>query len=1071
MLDFIKQKRSSKLLLLAMMLLAKVAPATSASKLYIDDFSIEPGQTRQVALNFDTNMPDVYMVSVRILLPDGLDFSKLDNGKWASVNSERAAGSTVELNHTSSSNYYGRVLVFNTVKTPISGSTGALVYFNVHAADTMTVDKLIELTEVSVRRTNGEVDEATCKGCKVSLLSKDDEGRDQLLALASQLEQKLSNVKNQILTECADVKDMFNERILLLEQRIAALKTAINDAYDNYSLDRTALTAQVNELSAEIDKVLADALAAQKAYDEGIELQEQEKRLKFVNDSVFAVLTVQLDAVQAQLDSAKTVIASECKDVASQFDERLVALQQQIEALRADLQQKHDAIALTVDSRLDTSAIEEAIAQVIADAKKAQQAYDAEQEWLKRVAVNDSVFAVLNAQIDAVQAQLDAAKSVISSDCKDVASQFDERLATLQQQIEALRTDLQLKHEAVTLTADSQVETSAIEAAISQVVADAKNAQQAFEEEQERLEHERQLKAVNDSVFAVLSTQLDAVQQQLDEARNTIASDCKDVASQFDERLTAIQGQIDALRAELKHSYDSIALTAESQLDTSSIEASIAQLLADAQNAQRTYDEEQERLEHERQLKVVNDSVFAVLSAQLDAVQQQLDAARTTIAADCKDVASQFDERLNALQGQIDALRAELKKSYDSIALTADSKLDTSSIEAGIAQLLVDAQNAQRAYDEEQERLEHERQLKAVNDSVFAVLSAQLDAVQQQLDAARNTIAADCKDVASQFDERLNALQDQIDALRAELKKSFDSIALTAESQLDTSSIEAGIAQLLADAQDAQRAYDEEQERLEHERQLKAVNDSVFAVLSAQLDAVQQKLDAVRDKIAADCKDVASQFDERLNALQDQIDELRAELNKSHDSIALTADSQIDTSALETAIFQLLNDAMDAQHIYDDEQQRLEYERLKALNDSVYAVLNAQLEAMQAELDAVKVILKEECPLVANDFAGVVDGLQQYISNCRETLSQQYEALQLTADTRIDKETFEETIAKLLVDARAAQEVKASVAPVLSLNGAVAYYDQHGHRVSGLLRGQVTIVKMQDGTTRKVLMK
>ncbi len=941
-----KLKMSSKFLLLAMMMLAKVAPATSASKLYIDDFAIVPGQTRQVALNLDTDLPDVYMVSVRITLPDGLDFAKLDNGKWAAVNNERAAGSSVELNHSASSSYYGRVLVYNTLKTPISGNTGALVYFNVHAADTMTVDKLITLSEVSVRRTNGEVDEATCQGCTVSLLSKDDEGRDQLLAMVQSLEQKLNEVKSRIVSECADVKDMFTDRILLAEQHITALKTAINDGYENYALDREALAAQASQLAAEIDKLLADALAAQQAYEEGIELQEQEERMKFVNDSVYAVLSARLDALQAQLEAAKATIAADYKDVAAQFDERLAAIQQQINTLRANLQQKHEAIALTIDSQLDTSAVETSIAQILADAKNAQQAYEAEQEWQQRVAANEDAYARLNAQLDAAEMKLAAARDLIAEECKDVASQFDERLAALQQQIDVLRADLDLKHEAVALTADSQVDTNAIEAAITQLLADARQAQQAYEEQMRR-------EAVNDSVFAAQSAQLDALQAQLDHARETITTDCKDVSSQFDERLTALQKQIDALRADLKQKHEEVALTADSKLDTSTIEAAIAKTIDDARQAQLAYEQEQEQIRRE----AVNDSVFAAQSAQLDALQAQLDATRAAIAIACKDVASQFDERLAALQQQIDALRADLQQKHEAVALTADDKLDTSALEAAIMQVLYDAEKAQQDYEEQ-------------------------------------------------------------------------------------------------------------------ERMRRAVNEAVFADLSARLDALQTEMDDAKTVIATDCQDVAQMFDERILSIQQQILDLRNALNQQYEAIALTADSELDTTAIEEAIRLLLDDAKAAQLAYDKEQERLEKERLlKALNDSIYAVLCDQLTTMQAKLDSVSNIIATECPLVAGQFTEPLGELQQFIDDYRSDLSAKYEALQLTANMSFDTAAFSQRLEQLLADARAAQSEETSIAGIKRVEGAVAYYDQHGHRVTGLLRGQVTIVKMSDGSTRKVFVK
>jgi len=89
------------------------------------------------------------------------------------------------------------------------------------------------------------------------------------------------------------------------------------------------------------------------------------------------------------------------------------------------------------------------------------------------------------------------------------------------------------------------------------------------------------------------------------------------------------------------------------------------------------------------------------------------------------------------------------------------------------------------------------------NEEAYTRLTADIAAVQAKLDAAKTTIETDYAEVAEQFTADIAALQEDVDSISNEVKGLYDEVKLTAESQIDTTAIEAGIEKVLADAKKA----------------------------------------------------------------------------------------------------------------------------------------------------------------------------------------------------------------------------------------------------------------------------
>ena len=381
------------------------------------------------------------------------------------------------------------------------------------------------------------------------------------------------------------------------------------------------------------------------------------------------------------------------------------------------------------------------------------------------------------------------------------------------------------------------------------------------------------------------------LQKKYDEAIAKIAADCKDVKDSvaITTVAAAIKAQIDKMKAAVDSTYNIETLAKDSETilaPAADIEASIAKLLTDAAAAQQAYVDAVAR-------KAANEAANTKLTAQIKDLQTKLDAAKATVAKDCKDVAATFAKAEAAIQTKITAMTDSVKAEFDKVALTAESTIDVAGVEASITKLVEDAKAAQVAFEKT-----------AANVAANTKLTAQLAKVQASLDEAVAAIAKDCKDVAATFAEAEAAIQTKITALTDSVKAKFEAEELTAESTVNTTAIEAEIAALVPAATEAQTAYEK-----------MSANEAANTRLTAEIKAVQMKLDAAKETIATECKDVAADFDATIAAIQKLIDALTADVKTKYEAEALTAESTINTAGIEMNITKLLIDAAAAQQV------------------------------------------------------------------------------------------------------------------------------------------------------------
>lgn len=97
-------------------------------------------------------------------------------------------------------------------------------------------------------------------------------------------------------------------------------------------------------------------------------------------------------------------------------------------------------------------------------------------DYQQKVTANEEAYTRLTADIAAVQAKLDAAKTTIETDYAEVAEQLTADIAALQEDIDSISNEVKDLYDEVKLTAESQIDATAIEAGIEKVLADAKKA-------------------------------------------------------------------------------------------------------------------------------------------------------------------------------------------------------------------------------------------------------------------------------------------------------------------------------------------------------------------------------------------------------------------------------------------------------------------------------------------------------------------------------------------------------------------------------------------------------------------
>ena len=799
------------------------------------DFSLTPSKQVNLSFVLTNNMP-ISAFQANITLPEGLEFVENEDGDYATFSQARLTSS-----HVPSTTLNGKtlnVMLYSSKSANVKGEDGELFYVTLKAtgdlaeSSTITIDKIVGSTSAGDRK---DFDAFTVTVSNPDIAAKTD------------ADAKIADVKNSFessktaIAACAEsVQTAVAGDIQVIAEKIANVEASLSSDVANGDVAanaeaRNQAIAEVMTLIAALNQKADDA---QKAYE------EEQARLA-ANEAAYTKLTGDIAKVQATLDAAKTEIETNDADVADQFTETIAGIQSAIQALTDDLQAKYEATELTAESTVDTTAVSDNIASLLADAAEAQKAYEEEQA---RLAANEAAYTKLTGDIAKVQATLDAAKTEIETNDADVAAQFTETIAGIQSAIQALTDDLKAKYDATELTAESTVDTTAVSDNIAKLLEDAAAAQKIFEEDAARY-------AANEAAYAKLTGDIAKVQATLDAAKKEIETNAAGVAKQFEGTVAEIQSAINAITADVRGKYEAIELTAESTVDTTAVSDSIAKLLVDAAAAQKVYEENAAKV-------AANEAAYTRLTAEIATVQATLDAAKEEVRTKAPNVASRYNGTITGIQSAINALSDDVKAKYEAIELTAESTVNTSDIISRITKLLSDATAAQKAYEDQLAK-------ENANEAAFARLSAEIATVQAMLDTTVDEMNTNAADVADEFAETVAGIQKSIDDLKADLLSRYNGMILTQESTVNTSGIISRITKLLSDATAAQKAYE--------------ANEEQFKTDCSIIDGVKDKMAEVQKKIDGYDASVAEAVADDIAAVMTAIEKLTAAAESSHD--------------------------------------------------------------------------------------------------------------------------------------------------------------------------------------------
>ena len=1018
-----RHTEGSRLATLLLLLTTVLASFAQNVKVSMEDFEIAPGEQKVVSINVTNDVPFGRQMGGDIFLPEGLKVVPNEDGDYLTRNMTRCTTSHALSAATKAENpaFVEGQIRFSLQSASgkmLKGNEGAVVTFTVEATATLAPDSKISFRDAWI---TNSYEEKVVADCEANVHNSNYEApvleltaKDFSLTPSKQvnlsfvltnnmpisafqanitLPEGLEFVENEDgdyatfsqarLTSSHVPSTTLNGKtlnVMLYSSKSANVKGEDGELF-YVTLKATGDLAESSTIT--IDKIVGSTSAGDRKDFDAFTVTVSNPDIAAKTDA-----DAKIADVKNSFESSKTAIAACAESVQTAVAGDIQVIAEKIANVEASLSSDVANGDVAANAEARNQAIAEVMTLIAALNQKADDAQKAYEEEQARLAANEAAYAKLTGDIAKVQATLDAAKTEIETNDADVADQFTETIAGIQSAIQALTDDLQAKYEATELTAESTVDTTAVSDNIASLLADAAEAQKAYEEEQARL-------AANEAAYTKLTGDIAKVQATLDAAKTEIETNDADVAAQFTETIASIQSAIQALTDDLQAKYDATELTAESTVDTTAVSDTIAKLLEDAAAAQQAYEEEQARL-------AANEAAYAKLTGDIAKIQATLDAAKAQVETEAAEVAEQFTETIAGIQSAIQTLTDDLQAKYEATELTAESTVDTTAVSDNIAKLLEDAAAAQKIFEEDAARY-------AANEAAYAKLTGDIAKVQATLDAAKKEIETNAAGVAKQFEGTVAEIQSAINAITADVRGKYEAIELTAESTVDTTAVSDSIAKLLVDAAAAQKVYEENAAKV-------AANEAAYTRLTAEIATVQATLDAAKEEVRTKAPNVASRYNGTITGIQSAINALSDDVKAKYEAIELTAESTVNTSDIISRITKLLSDATAAQKAYEDQLAK------ENANEAAFARLSAEIATVQAMLDTTVDEMNTNAADVADEFAETVAGIQKSIDDLKADLLSRYNGMILTQESTVNTSGIISRITKLLSDATAAQK-------------------------------------------------
>ena len=624
-----------------------------------------------------------------------------------------------------------------------------------------------------------------------------------------------------------------------------------------------------------------------------------------------------------------------------------------------------------------------------------------------------------------LRADLAAALATIAAEAADVKDNFTG--ADITAAIEAIETAAReaaangtLPTEYAAVVTDPA---AAVSRSIEQLVADAKAAQKAFEDEAAR-------KAANEAAYQASLAEIQRLTDKLNEMEQTAAASYPDAT--VDTQVAAAQAALDKAKAEADAARAAVADEGNYSyaVDTAAIEALIKAVGDEAAKQQAAADAEKARV-------AANEAAHKAVLDEIAALQASLDATKAAAAENYPD--ADVDKQVAAAQAALDKAKADAEAAKAAVKDEGNYSyaVDKATIEALITAVTNEAARDQAAKDAEAKRV-------ADNEAAYKASIDEIAALQAALDAMKTKVAATYP--AANVTAETVAAQSAIDKAEAGANAAKSAVILEGNYSytVDTEGITALI-NAIETAAEAQRV---------------AANEAAYQATLAEIQRLTDKLDNMKALIATTYPDV--NVDEAIAAAAAAIE---AAKNGAADALAAVKDEgnysyTVDAAAIEALIDAIRTAAAEAQAALDKENARVE------ANQAAYEEAIAQIDALQAALDAMKANVEENYPDA--DVTAEIEAAQAAIDNAR---SEAEDALEAVAE----EGTFAYSPDTDSVDALiAAIETAAKAAGIVNIEADAAkgilYYDINGRRVINPERGMVVIRLTPDGQVTKIIL-
>lgn len=593
-----------------------------------------------------------------------------------------------------------------------------------------------------------------CKGFEVKIVNGGRYLSDAETVVAG-LRADLAAALATIAAEAADVKDNFTGADITAA--IDAIETAARETAANGTLPAeyaAVVTDPAAAVSASIEKLVSDAKAAQKAF-------EDEAARKAANEAAYQASLAEIQRLTDKLNEMKQTAAASYPDAT--VDTQVAAAQAALDKAKAEADAARSAVADegNYSYAVDTAAIEALIKAVGDEAAKQQAAADAEKA---RVAANEAAHKAVLDEIAALQASLDATKAAAAENYPD--ADVDKQVAAAQAALDKAKADAEAAKAAVKDEGNYSyaVDKATIEALITAVTNEAARDQAAKDAEAKRV-------ADNEAAYKASIDEIAALQAALDAMKTKVAATYPD--ANVTAETVAAQSAIDKAEAGANAAKSAVILEGNYSytVDTEGITALI-NAIETAAEAQRV---------------AANEAAYQATLAEIQRLTDKLDNVKALIATTYPDV--NVDDAIAAAAAAIEAAK---NGAADALAAVKDEgkysyTVDAAAIEALIDAIRTAAVEAQAALDKENARVE-------ANQAAYEEAIAKIDALQAALDAMKANVEENYPD--ADVTAEIEAAQAAIDNARSEAGDALEAVAEegTFAYSPDTDSVDALIA-------------------------------------------------------------------------------------------------------------------------------------------------------------------------------------------------------------------------------------------------------------------------------------